>query len=127
MGKFKNVAEDSLVLSKLHKGRDQMTTQEAASCDSLTVAEFDIAVGENMRYGVMVFEEYPDKYYNTGLVGTKLIDSWAHMYGDDVIEANAAYAREVKADHGNAVRLAFTEEKCKTDKSKNVTTIKVVE
>lgn len=123
MGNFKAVAEESLILSRLHKGREKLDTADVVKYkDGLTVSDFDLVQRDDgVVYPVFTFDELPNKYYQSGVVGTKIVMAWAEMYNDDVNAAAAAYQKEK-----DKVKLVFAEEKCKGDKSKNVTAIKVV-
>lgn len=123
MGNFRQAAEDSLTLSRLHKNRNKIDTADVVKYkDGLTVEDFDlIQRDDGAVYPVFTFEELPDVYYQSGIVGTKIVMAWAEMYNDDVLAAASAYKKDKEK-----VRLIFAEEKCKNDKSKNVTTIKVV-
>lgn len=122
---FKEAAKESLILSRLHKDRESAETNEVAAAsakDGVTVEDFDLVQRDDgVTYGVFTFAEMPGKYYQTGIVGTKLIMTWASMFNDDVNVAADAYKKDKEK-----VRLRFKEEKCKGDKSKNVTTIEVL-
>lgn len=123
MGNFKQAAQDSLTLSRLHKGREKISTADVTKHESLTVEDFDMVYQSNgTQYPVFTFAELPGKYYQTGIVGTKLVMAWAEMYNDDVDAAAAAYQKEK-----DKVKLRFKEGKCVTDQTKNVTTIEILD
>lgn len=124
MGSFKQAAEESLILSRLHKGREKVKTEEVLKhTDGLTVEDFDLVTqNDGTQYSVFTFKELPGKYYQSGVVGTKMVMSWANMYNDDVDAAAAAYQKEKEK-----VKLRFKEEKVKSDEKKSVTTIEVLD
>lgn len=114
---FKQAALDSMTLSILEHGRTKLSTEDIVG-KTLTIDQFDIVDAETgdpdnprMRYGVFVFKELPDNFYNGGLILTKMIDSWVEEY-QSLDECQKAYAQEkdkvrIKAAMG------------KTEKSKN--------
>lgn len=118
---FKQVAQESTLLCKLMSGREKMTTEEVVAEDSLTIVAFDFApkfdqdgapmsdpaTGEQDTFGVVVFEEHPDKYYSVGTVFTKVCKAWAAGFSGDPEAASAALAKD------GGVRVQFSEGKTK--------------
>lgn len=125
MGRFKQTAQESMILSRLHKDKESADTALVASKSKqsgLTVEDFDMVQRDDgVSYAVFTFKELPGYYYNTGIVGTKLVMAWTDMVGGDVEDAADAYKKE-----DDPIKLRFKEEKCKTDKTKNVTTVEVL-
>ena len=126
MGKsFREKAVDSMTLSELEHGRAKLDTDSIVGKE-LTVDKFDIVDVEapdtesgRMRYGVIVFKELPDNFYNCGLILTKMIDSWCEDY-DSLQDCQKAYEAEKDKVKIKAVM-------CKTNKNnKNLVKIEVV-
>lgn len=119
MANFKKIAQDSTVLCKLQSGRTKLDTEDVVG-KTLTIVAFDFApkfdknggpiiddtTGEAETYGVLVFAEMPDKYYNVGIVFTKVCHAW--MVGYDTPEEASA---DLEAEGG--VQVAFTMGKTK--------------
>lgn len=116
--KFKKVAQAATVLCPLMSGRDKMDTREVVKAGDLTITAFDFApkfddngqkivdpdTGAVDEYAVLVFEEYPDLYYNCGTVMTKVCLAWMEGY-DTPEEASADLAAE------GGVKVRFSEGK----------------
>lgn len=119
VNKFKQLAEESLILSELHKGREKLETASITGVP-LTIMAFDIVEqDDNTRYATMVFAEYPEFYYNGGTVLTKMVDAWLDEFGD-VDAAMAAY--------NDSEPLVIQLEESKTrDGKRSVTKVSIVE
>lgn len=119
MSKFKKIAQDATVLCKLQSGRTKLETEDVVG-KTFTVTAFDFApkfdknggpiiddeTGLVETYGVLVFEEEPEKYYNVGIVFTKVCRAWMEGY-DTAEEASADLAAE------GGVQVKFTMGKTK--------------
>lgn len=117
---FKQAAQEATVLCKLMQGRDKLDTQDVVGKD-LTIIAFDFApkfdqqgnpvvemtTGEQDVFGVVVFKEYPDNYYNVGTVFTKVAKTWAEEYKGDTVQASVDLAAQ------GGVTVRFTEGKTK--------------
>lgn len=93
---FKQSAQESTLLSKLMSGRDKLTTEEILD-KVVTIVAFDFATirnddGEDEVFPVLLFEEYPDKYYNSGAIMKKVTANWAAAFGGDPEAASKALA-----------------------------------
>ena len=117
---FKNIAVETLTLSPLMVGRQQIKTDDLIGKEA-TVVEFDFATitdkGVEKTYPVMLLAEYPDHYYNGGKLMCKLCEAWASEY-EDVEAASDA----LKASGG----VKFKFESTKTKSGNNLTSIKPV-
>lgn len=120
---FKKSAQESISLSRLHAGRTQLDTDDIIG-QTLTIVEFDIAnmvekkTGEVKQFGVFVFEECPEKYYNGGYVLTKMAEVWAAAFNGDTEAASIALANE----GGVPIRCTAT----KTKDGNNLTNIEIL-
>lgn len=104
--KFRKIAQDSTVLCQLMSGREKLDTQDVIG-KKLTITAFDFApkfdkngqpiVDESTglvdQYAVITFKEMPDKYYNCGIVFTKVCKAWMDGY-DTPAEASEDLAGE---------------------------------
>lgn len=127
---FKKVAQENTLLSAIMVGRDKMETEEVLNKD-LTIIGFDFApkfdqhgqpvinesTGEVDTFGVVVFAEYPDKYYCVGAVFTKVCHAWAAPF-DSPAEASDALAAE------GGVKVRFSPSK--TKKGNNLTAVEIL-
>ena len=119
MSKFKKIAQDATVLCKLQSGRTKLETDDVVG-QTLTITAFDFApkfdknggpiidesTGEADTYAVLVFKEVPDKYYNAGIVFTKVCRAWMDGYSSPE-EASIDLAAE------GGVEVCFTMGKTK--------------
>lgn len=129
---FKQVAQDSTQLCRLMSGREKLDTSEVVAEDSLTIIAFDFApkfdqqgnpvaipeTGEQDTFGVVVFAEYPDRYYNVGTVFTKVCKAWAAGFSGDAEAASAALAKD------GGVKVRFSEGK--TKKGNNLVNVDIL-
>lgn len=127
---FKKTAQENTLLSAIMVGRDKLDTEDILNKD-LTIIAFDFApkfdqrgvpvvdenTGELDKFGVVVFKEYPEKYYCVGAVFTKVCKAWAAPF-DSPEEASA----ELEAEGG--VRVRFTPSK--TKKGNNLTAVEIL-
>ena len=119
MKNFRKVAQNSTSISPIMAGREKINTIEIVG-KNLTVAAFDIAqligytnraTGEvkDVEYGVFVFAEMPDKYYQAGTVGTRIANDWLAMYdgeSTDIHDQCAELSEEIAPEK---IQLKFTE------------------
>lgn len=127
---FKKVAQENTLLSAIMVGREKLETEDILGKE-LTIIGFDFApkfdqhgmpvadpsTGEVDTFGVVVFAEYPDKYYCVGAVFTKVCHAWAAGF-DSPQEASEALAAE------GGVRVRFTASK--TKKGNNLTAVDIL-
>lgn len=131
---FRKAAQNSTSISPIMAGREKIGTDEIIG-KTLTVQAFDIAEIKNyvnrntgevgdIEYGVYVFSEIPDKYYQAGTVGTRIINDWLLMYdgeSEDVHDQCAELSVEVAAEK---VQLKFT--RSSTSRGQNIVKIDVI-
>lgn len=132
---FRKVAQSATSVSPLMAGREKITTQEITG-KTLTVAAFDIArlanfvvnqaTGEvrDVEYGVFVFAEMPDHYYQAGTVGTRIANDWLLLYdgeSEDIHEQCTELSAEIATEK---IQLRFTE--TKTRRNQNIVKIDVL-
>lgn len=127
---FKQAAQEATTLCALMAGREKLDTPDVVDRE-LTIIAFDFApkfddkgnvildqsTGEADTYGVIQFEEMPDRYYCVGAVCTKVCKMWAAPF-DTVEEASAA----LKSEGG--VKVKFTNSKTKS--GKNLTALNIL-
>lgn len=127
---FKQVAQENTLLSAIMVGKEKLETEDILDKE-LTIIGFDFApkfdqqgkavvdssTGEVDTFGVVVFAEYPDKYYCVGAVFTKVCHAWAAGF-DSPQEASAALASE------GGVRVKFSASK--TKKGNNLTAVDIL-
>lgn len=126
---FKKIAQESTLLSAIMAGKEKLETEEILD-QELTIVGFDFApkfdqagnpVTDDMgvvdTFGVVVFAEYPDKYYCVGAVFTKVCHAWAAGFKSPQ-EASAALAAE------GGVKVKFSASK--TKKGNNLTAVEIL-
>lgn len=117
---FRQAALDSMSMSRLHEGREKLETEDIVG-KPLTIEDFDIAVmGDGTAFAVFTFTEQSGKYYNGGLVLTKMVQAWCDMYGS-LESAVEAYKNEV-----DKVTIQLTMGKVKSDKTKSLVTVDIL-
>lgn len=128
--KFKKAAQDATVLCQLMSGREKLDTEDIIGKE-LTIIAFDFApkfdknggpiidesTGDVETYGVLVFAEKPDHYYNVGVVLTKVCHAWMDGY-ENAEEASADLAK------AGGVRVVF--EMTKTKSGNNLVNAKFI-
>lgn len=115
---FRASAIKETTLSDLMVGKTQLTTEDIAG-KVLTVSNFDIIAMNGKQYAIVIFKEYPDRYYNGGMVLTKICMNWIDDFDGDIIAAAMALY--------NAGGVAFKFNTGKTkDGKRNLTTVEVV-
>ena len=121
MSTFREIAAKTLSLSDLMAGREKMTTDELIG-QTVTVVEFDFATindkGIEKTFPVLIFAEYPDRYYSGGTLLAKMCMAWAGEYDGDVAAASAALSDE------GGVKIRFSAGKTKS--GNNLTNISVL-
>ena len=121
MKDFRKIAISELSLSPLMAGRNQIKTDDLIG-QEVTVMEFDFATitdkGEEKTFPVMILKEYPDSYYNGGILLSKLCAAWASEYEGDC----EAASEDLKKSGG--VKLRFTSTRTKS--GNNLTSVSVV-
>lgn len=127
---FKAIAQETTLLSPIMVGKDKLDTESIIDRE-LTIINFDFApkfdkqgrtiveegTGEVDTFGVVVFSEFPDKYYCVGTVFTKVCRAWAAPF-DTVKEASEA----LEASGG--VRVKFTQSRTKS--GNNLTAVEIL-
>lgn len=127
---FREVAQKNTLLSGIMVGRDKIDTDSIINKD-LTIIAFDFApkfdqagnpvindaTGEADTFGVVVFKEFPDKYYCVGAVFTKVCHAWVAGFSSPE-EASAALEAE------GGVKVRFTPSK--TKKGNNLTAVEIL-
>lgn len=127
---FKKVAQENTQLCAIMAGREKLDTSEIINKE-LTISAFDFApkfdqsgtpivdpnTGEADTFGVVVFNEYPDRYYCVGTVFTKVCHAWAAPF-DTVEQASEALREE------GGVKVKFTPSK--TKKGNNLTAVEIL-
>ena len=121
MVNFKKIAEKELSLSPLMAGREQLTTEDLVG-QTATVIAFDFATvvdkGQEKTFPVLLFKEYPDKYYNGGTILFKLCQAWAAEYDGDIETASD------DLNKSGGVPLKFGHSKTKV--GNNLTSVEVI-
>ena len=121
MSKFREIAAKTLSLSDLMAGREKMTTEDLIG-KTATCVEFDFATindkGTEKIFPVLIFAEYPDKYYTGGALLNKMCQAWAAEYDGDVSAASNALSDE------GGVKIRFSSGKTKS--GNNLTNIDVL-
>ena len=115
---FRASAIKETTLSYLMICREQLTTEDIAG-KVLTVSNFDIIAMNGKQYAIVIFKEYPDRYYNGGMVLTKIVLNWLDDFDGDIIAAAAAL------ESAGGVQFKFNVGKTK-DGKRNLTTVEVV-
>lgn len=127
---FKQIAQSQTALSPIMVGREKLNTEDILGKD-LTIVAFDFAPkfdqngnvvaddnGVVDEFGVVVFMEYPEKYYCVGAVFTKVCKAWAAAY-QTAAEASDDLARE------GGVRVRFRASK--TKKGNSLTSVDILD
>lgn len=127
---FKQAAQESTLLSKIMSNRTKLETSEILDTP-LTVVGFDFAPkfdqqgnriadenGEMDTFAVIVFDEYPDRYYCAGAVFTKVCKNWVAGFSGDADAASSALAK------AGGVKVKFTESR--TKKGNNLTSVEIL-
>lgn len=118
---FRKIAIDNLSLSPLMSGREQIKTEDLVGKE-VTITNFDFATitdnGEEKTFPVLLLKEYPDKYYNGGILLQKLCLAWAAEFDGDIEAASNSLCDE----GGIKIRFRAT----RTKSGNNLTSIEVV-
>jgi hypothetical protein len=95
MYNFKKTAEKMTVLSELMTGREQIKTKDIIKkyADGVTITDFDFAVLDDKAFVVLTFAEDNTKYYNGGLVATKIFQRIVDDFDGDILTARDEYAK----------------------------------
>lgn len=121
MASFREIAAKTLSLSDLMAGREKLTTEDLIG-QTVTVTEFDFATindkGTDKTFPVLIFAEYPDRYYSGGTLLAKMCAAWAAEYDGDISAASAALNDE------GGVKIRFSAGKTKS--GNNLTNIDVL-
>lgn len=113
---FKSVAQKCTSLSPIMENKDKMTTEEvlrnSADNNGLTIIEADVVPmvnkqGVTQDVPVVVFAEYPDKFYFGGYVLNKIVTEWLEGYGGDT----TCMSDDLKSSGG--VKMTFTKSRTK--------------
>lgn len=130
VSKFKKIAQDSTVLCQLMSGREKVDTDDVIG-KKLTITAFDFApkfdkngqpiVDESTglvdQYAVITFKEMPDKYYNCGVVFTKVCKAWMDGY-----ETPAEASEDLAGEGGVMVEFIAT----KTKAGNNLVSVEII-
>ena len=118
---FRKIASKKLSLSPLMAHRGQIQTSDLLG-QTVTVIRFDFAhiadKGEEKVFPVLLFAEYPDKYYNGGCLLLKVCEAWAAEFDGDVEAASIAL------EDSGGVQIKFSANKTKS--GNNLTSITVL-
>lgn len=128
---FKASAQASTLLAAIMVGRDKLSTQDIVN-QELTIIGFDFApkfdqqgnpvvdqfTGEADTFGVVIFSEYPDKYYCVGTVFTKVCRAWAAAFN-----GSTSIASEALKEQGG-VKVRFTQSS--TRHGRNLTNVEIL-
>ena len=115
---FRASAIKETTLSDLMVGREQLTTEDIAG-KVLTVSNFDIIATNGKQYALVIFKEHPDRYYNGGMVLTKIVLNWIDDFDGDIAATSEALA------NSGGVQFRFTAGKTK-DGKRNLTSVEVI-
>ena len=130
ISKFKKAAQDATVLCQLMSGREKLETDDVVG-KTLTITAFDFApkfdknggpiiddaTGLVETYGVITFKEMPDKYYNCGVVFSKVCRAWMSGY-----ESAGDASADLAAEGGVKVEFKMS----KTKAGNNLVTCEIV-
>lgn len=114
--KFKDLAMKSMTLSELHNNRQKLESDSLYGKE-LTIENFDLVDTEDMRFAVFTFVEFPDSYYNGGLILTKMIMNWI---------AECGSIEEALKDYHNSEPLKIKLTESKTREKNNLVTVTVI-
>lgn len=121
MKNFKEIAQKELSLSPLMTGREQIKTDDLIG-KTVTVVAFDFAhiedKGEQKVFPVLLLAEYPDRYYNGGVLLNKMCAAWAASYDGDI----EAASNDLGKSGGVQLRFRST----KTKSGNNLTSVDVI-
>ena len=84
---LKSTAQKATTLSDLMLDREQLTTAQLNG-QTLTPIAVDIAAIQGKSFPVFVFSEYPDHYYNGGIILMKIVEAWLGDYEGDITALN---------------------------------------
>lgn len=115
---LRGIAKSVTTLSVLMESREKIETSDLVKNfpDGVHVNACDVVETSDARYSVVTFNEDKGKYYNGGLVLTKIVDAWLQVGSLD----------DINKDLGkNPVKMRFSEGKTKTG-GKNVTIIDIL-
>lgn len=117
---FRKIAAKTLSLSELMANREQLKTEDLIG-QEVTMIAFDFATitdkGEEKTFPVILFSEYPERYYNGGTLLMKLCVAFTEECGD-VLTASSAL------EDSGGVKLRFRNTKTKS--GNNLTSIDVI-
>lgn len=115
---LRNVAKNVTVLSVLMEGREKIETGDLVKQypDGISVCGVDIVETSDVRYSTVIFAEDTGKFYNGGMVLTKIVDAWLGCGTLDEINVEL---------QKNPVKMKLSESKTKKG-NKNVTIIDVL-
>lgn len=117
------IAERALTLSPLMTGREKFETEEIVNT-KLTISKFDFAQLDNATYPVIVFAEYPDKYYCGGFILNKMLTDIAEEYEDidSFRDESGIYTLD---DLFEPLRIKLVPDKTR-DGKRNITKVEIV-
>lgn len=129
---FRSVAQNATQLCALMAGREKMSTDEVIAHGDLTIIAFDFApkfdqngnpvadptTGEQDTFGVVVFDEFPERYYSVGTVFSKVCKAWADQFGGSADAASAELAKS------GGVKVRFSNGK--TKKGNNLVNVEIL-
>lgn len=76
-----SVAERSLTISPLMSGRTKFETEDIINM-TLTISKYGFAQLDNASYPVIIFAEFPERYYCGGYVLNKMLSDISDEYED---------------------------------------------
>lgn len=118
---LKGIAVDTLSLSPLMAGREQLKTDDVVG-EEVTIIAFDFATitdenGNEKTFPVLHLKEYPNHYLNGGCLLNKLCMAWTAALGDVETASDALY------DEGG-VKIRIRNGRTKS--GRNLTTVDVL-
>lgn len=115
---LRDAAKKVTTLSELMSNREKIETQDLVKLypDGVHVVACDLVETSDARYAVVVFQEDGSKYYNGGLILTKIVDAWLAL--GDMEAINKQLEKE-------PVKMKFSEGKTKSG-GKSVTIIDIL-
>lgn len=116
--KLREIAKNVTTLSELMEGREKIMTSELIKAypDGVHITACDLIMTADAEYCTILYKEDSKKFYNGGLVLTKIVKAWCEE--GTLEEVNAELAK-------NPVKIKLSERKTKDGKN-NITTVEVI-
>lgn len=112
------IAQKTTTLSELMEGRECIKTPDLIKAypDGVHINACDLVETNDARYCTVTFTEDATKYYNGGMVLTKITDAWIAA-AENIENVNKELSK-------NPVKMKFSEKKTKGNN--NITIIEVL-